>query len=76
MGDQPLCILIVSSIVVLHHKLHGFWRFVSPEAFLFYKMKWCICSLCLSAQRFALPAGGRDEITLFSRNQLQATQTA
>jgi hypothetical protein len=29
-----------------------------------------------TAQRWALPAGGRDEIMPFYRNQLQATQTA
>jgi len=28
-----------------------------------------------ASQRLALPAGGRDEATLFCRNQLQATQT-
>jgi len=32
----------------------------------------CFCV----AQRLALPAGGRDEVTPFWRNQLQATQTA
>ncbi|MFT3890777.1 MAG: hypothetical protein QM730_04015 [Anaerolineales bacterium] len=29
-----------------------------------------------AAQRLALPAGGRDEIALFYRNPLQATQNA
>jgi hypothetical protein len=29
-----------------------------------------------AAQRLALPAGGRDEITPLCRNQLQATQPA
>jgi hypothetical protein len=32
--------------------------------------------LWLSAERLALPAGGREETTLFCRNQLQAKYTA
>jgi hypothetical protein len=31
-------------------------------------------TLALAAQRFALPAGGRDERTPLCRNQFQATQ--
>ena len=34
------------------------------------------CNLPSAAQRCALPAGGRDEITPFWQNQPQATQTA
>ena len=35
-----------------------------------------MCALHGTAQRFALPASGRDEIALFYWNQLRATQTA